>query len=197
MTAAASTGPTLVAVDAREREEIAHDGADAIDAFERDAERLAALRARIAQRRELTSRHLDVVEDVGERVVDLVCDARGEHSDRREPLGREDLLAQPHALGDVAPDEEPSPVCRRRSRLASGKPPRWRWSRRGSRGCPRPGRACCRSTDPPACGPRPAVANDGGMMSRMERADEVLQPIEGEELGPPRRSPRGWRPRDE
>ena len=112
--------PALLLVAAREHPQVAHDVADALGALARLGQRLARLVERRAPGRRRRPRcaveprrdvviwcrdEVDVRDDVGERVVDLVRDAGRQRPHRRHPPGEDQLVLHPPAIGQVADEE--------------------------------------------------------------------------------------------
>ena len=97
----------LVVLGPAERAKAVHDLAYAFRSTARVGERGAQLGA---NRRARRGRHgleglghgLEVACDVGQRVIDLVGNPRSEGAQARHPIGDQELVAHPLALGDIA-----------------------------------------------------------------------------------------------
>ena len=113
--------PALLLVAAREHPQVAHDVAHALGALARLGQRLARLVERVArcrrrrhaagaadarrERRDLVPHEVDVGDDVRERVVDLVRDARRQRPDRRHAAREDQLVLHPPPLRQIADEE--------------------------------------------------------------------------------------------
>jgi hypothetical protein len=92
----------LLAVRAREGLQVLDDVAHALGAGARFAQRALQLIEAVRQ----VAEHVgQVVHDVHERVVDLVCDAGGEHAHAGEALGLRELSFHLLAFADLARDQ--------------------------------------------------------------------------------------------
>ena len=94
-------GRELVRLARREHLEIADDGPDALGSFEGFVEQLGGPRGVVAFA-QASGGDAQIPHHIGERIVDLVTDARCEPAERGQTLRRHQLHLEPTPLGDVA-----------------------------------------------------------------------------------------------